>query len=76
MGCKAGRCAEFALVPDNEHVVAAELAHIVSGALQQISELAEQYQQVTLDILHKALPDGTGRNNLQAWASLMIKRKR
>jgi len=44
--------------------------------LQQTSELAEQHQRGAIDILNKVLPDGPGRENLQFWAALMIKRKR
>lgn len=47
-----------------------------SEALRQTSELAEQYQQKALDILHETMPNSQARQNLQSWADLMIKRKR
>lgn len=79
--CTDAQRAELASVLGNEHAGAEELARatsiiVESGALQQTSELAEQYQQSALDLLNKVLPDGSGRENLQSWAALMIKRKR
>ncbi|NMA19172.1 MAG: polyprenyl synthetase family protein [Lentisphaerae bacterium] len=79
--CTDKQRAELSAVLGNEQANSAELARatriiLESGALQQTSELAEQYQKKALDILQKALPDGTGRKNLQSWAALMIKRNR
>ncbi len=79
--CTDAQRAELASVLGNEHAGADELAQatriiIESGALQQTFELAGQYQQSALDILQKALPDGPGRDHLQSWAALIIKRNR
>ena len=60
--CTDAQRAELASVLGNEHAGAEELARatsiiVESGALQQTSELAEQYQQSALDLLNKVLPN-------------------